>query len=195
MRAAAARWVASGIAAGTVTLLIAGLALAYADRNVLPARLTRWDFVDVSGNLVSLAVPAVGVILAYKRPANRIGWLLLAVGLGAGLWDFWESFAHHALVAAHGSVWAGRALAWLASGILAVAVGLLAFVFVLFPDGTLRSRRWRPAAWFVGGAFTLAAAALLVNGIRFWSDPFSSAQNGSTLDAAAALLILAGLLA
>ena len=194
MRAPAARWVASGVAAGTVALLIAGAALAYVDRNMLPPRLTGWDFTDISGNAVSLAVPAVGLVLAYKRPANRIGWLLLAAGLGAGLWDFWESYARHALVAAHGSVLAGRAFAWLASWFLAVAVGPLAFVFVLFPDGKLRSPRWRPAAWFVGGAFTLAAAALLVNATRFWSDPFSTAQEGSPLDVCAALLMLAGLL-
>jgi hypothetical protein len=32
---------------GTVALLIAGLALAYVDQNVLPARLTGWDVADI----------------------------------------------------------------------------------------------------------------------------------------------------
>jgi signal transduction histidine kinase len=193
MRAPAARWVAGGIAAGSVALLAGGLALAYADRHLLPARLTGWDFTDVSGNVVSLAVPVVGLVLAYKRPGNRIGWLFLVAGLGAGLWAFSVSYAHHALVAAPGSVPAGRAFAWLSSGTLTVSLAALAFVFVLFPDGQLRSPGWRGAAWFVGGAFTLATAALLVLASRFWSDPFSSDLGGSPLDVTAAILVIAAL--
>jgi len=60
-------------------------------------------------------------------------------------------------------------------------------VFLLFPTGQLRSPRWRPAAWFVGGVFALLAVDLLVNATRFWSDPYSQAGNPLVL---APLLIL-----
>ena len=64
---------------------------------------------------------------------------------------------------------------------------MLAFVFLLFPTGQLRSPRWRPAAWFVGGVFALIAVDLLVNATRLWSDPYSQAGNPLVL---APLLIL-----
>jgi hypothetical protein len=39
---------------------------------------------------------------------------------------------------------------------------MLAFLFLLFPTGHLRSRRWRPAAWFAGGVFALATVWMLI---------------------------------
>jgi hypothetical protein len=60
-----------------VALEFGGLALAHVDRHLLPARLRTWDFSDVLGNVVNLAIPLVGFVLASRRPANRIGWLFL----------------------------------------------------------------------------------------------------------------------
>src|SRR5207245_490806 len=88
MRAAAARWAAGGIAAGSLALMAGGLDLAYADRHLLPARLTGWDFSDVFGAVVDLAFPVLGLVLAHKRPRNRIGWLFVAAGLAMGLQAF-----------------------------------------------------------------------------------------------------------
>jgi hypothetical protein len=51
---------------------------------------------------------------------------------------------------------------------------MLAFLFLLFPTGCLRSRRWRPAAWFIGGAFALATVWLLIAATRLWAHPFTS---------------------
>jgi len=172
-RAAAARWTAGGIAAGSLALMGSGLALAYADRHLLPARLTGWDFSDVFGAVVDLTVPVLGLVLTHKRPRNRIGWLFVAAGLAMGLWAFSASFARHALVAAPGAVLAGRAFAWLSFWTWVIPLAIATFVFLLFPDGQLRSRRWRPAAWFVAGAFTLAALDLLVNAFRAWQRPFA----------------------
>ena len=88
-------------------------------------------------------------------PRTAIGWLFLAAGLALGLSGFSDQYGLHALVAAPGSWPAGRAVAWLSNWIWVIPVAVLAFVFLLFPTGRLRSRRWRPAAWFVGGVFTL----------------------------------------
>jgi len=191
--AVTARRLAFGTAAGSVALVIASLVLAYLDRHLLPASLTGWDFSDIFTDVVGLGVVVVGLVLAYKRPANRIGWLFLAASVPAALWNFSASYAHHALAAAPGSWPAGRAFAWLSNWIEVVPLAVLAFVLLLFPDGRLGSRRWRAAAWFVGIAFALAAADLVVNAARFWSDPFSPAQGGSLLDAVTAMLAIAGL--
>jgi hypothetical protein len=51
---------------------------------------------------------------------------------------------------------------------------MVAFMFLLFPTGQLRSRRWRPAAWFVGAVFALSTAALMAGATHEWGHPFAS---------------------
>jgi hypothetical protein len=167
------------VAAVSVALIIAGLALAYVDRHLLPASLTNWTFSSVSGQVVNVAVPVVGFVLASRRPENRIGWLFLVAGLALGLGAFSNPYALHALVVGRGSLPAGRLFAWLSNWIWAIPVAMLAFLFLLFPTGHLRSRRWRPVAWFVGGAFALNAVAGLVLATRFWAHPLALLSSGS----------------
>jgi hypothetical protein len=179
LSARTARWVAGCAAAVSVALIGAGLALAYVDRHLLPASLTDWTFSSVSGQVVNLAVPVAGFVIASRRPENRIGWLFLAAGLGLGLGAFSNPYALHALVVDPGSLPAGRLFAWLSNWIWVIPTAMLAFLFLLFPTGRLRSRRWRPAAWLVSGAFALAAAGLLIAATRSWAHPFASTGPGS----------------
>jgi two-component system NarL family sensor kinase len=182
----------AGCAAAVAVALIAGaLLLAYADRDLLPEDLTGWNFSDVFDGVANLAVPVVGFVLASKRPANRLGWLFLVAGLGLGLGGFSAAYGRHALVAVPGSWPAGRAFAWLSNWIWVIPIAMLAFVFLLFPTGQLRSRRWRPAAWLVGGTFALITVGMVVNASHFWANPFSSgSQPGIPLLLAALLIIL-----
>jgi hypothetical protein len=172
-RARTVRWVAGSAAAGSVALVGAGLALAYLDRHLVPASMTDWTFSGVSGQVVNMAVPVAGFVLASRRPENRIGWLFLVAGLGLGLSGFSGAYAVHALVAHPGSWPAGRAFAWLSNWIWVIPVAMLAFLFLLFPTGYVRSRRWRLAAWFTGGAFALIAACMLIDATRSWAHPFT----------------------
>ncbi len=172
MRVLTARWVAGCVAAVSVALLIGALVLAYLARRRVPASLTGWDFSGVLGQVAYLAVPVVGLVLASKRPQNRIGWLFLAAGLALGLNSFSAEYGLRALVVVPGSLPAGRAAAWLANWVWAVPFAMFALVLLLFPEGRPRSRRWRVAAWFVGGAFALAVADQLVDAVRLWQDPF-----------------------
>jgi signal transduction histidine kinase len=174
MRVQTTRWVAGCAAAVSVALIAGALLLAYADRHRLPADLTGWNFSDVFDGVANLAVPVVGFVLASRRPANRVGWAFLVAGLGLGLGGFARTYGLHALVAAPGSWPTGRAAMWLANWIWVIPIAMLAFVFLLFPTGQLRSRRWRPAAWFVGGTFALTTVGLLVNASRIWADPFGA---------------------
>src|SRR5438094_3800984 len=191
MRVLTGRWVAGGAAVGSVALMAGALVLAYVDRHRVPAGLTGWDFSDVFGGVANLAVPVVGFVLASRRPANRVGWLFLVAGLALGLGGFLAQYGLHALVAVPGSLPAGRAAAWLSNWIWVIPLAVLAFVFLLFPTGQVRSRRWRPVAWFVGAAFTLIAVDWLVNATRFWSDPFGSAsQTGNPLVLAPLLILM-----
>jgi signal transduction histidine kinase len=190
MRAQTARWLAGGIAAGSIALMAGGLVLAYADRHAVPAAQTNWDFPDVFMDVVNVGVPVLGYILASRRPANRIGWLALVAALALGLSGFSNTYALHALVADPGSLPAGRAVAWLSNWIFVVQVSMVAFLLLLFPTGRLRSRRWLPAAWFVAGVYALTALSQAVRAARVWSDPFSPFSHGQNPQVLTAILVL-----
>ena len=166
VRAWTVRWVPGCVAVGSVALIGAGLALAYVDRHLVPASLTNWTFSSVSGQVVNVAVPVTGFVLASRRLENRIGWLFLVAGLGLGLAAFSNPYAVHALVVGRGSLPAGRLFGWVSNWIWSIPVAMLAFLFLLFPTGRLRSRRWRPAAWLVGGAFALATVGAVRRRLR-----------------------------
>ncbi len=191
MKALTARWVAGCVAAVSVALIIGAVVLAYLDRHRVPADLTGWDFSGVLGQVAYLAVPVVGLVLASQRPGNRIGWLFLAAGLALGLNSFSAEYGLRALVVAPGSLPAGRAAVWLANWIWVVPFAMFALVLLLFPAGRPRSRRWRAATWFIGGAFTLAAADQLVDAVRLWRDPFRTfLQSYNPPDVTAAYILM-----
>jgi uncharacterized protein (DUF697 family) len=198
MRARPASHVAGYLSAGSVALIGGGLALAYVDRHLVPASLTGWTISNVSGQLVNAAIPVAGGVLASRRPQNRIGWLFLVAGLALGLSGFSGQYALHALVADRQSWPAGQAFAWLSNWIWVAPIAMLAFLFLLFPTGYVRSRRWRLAAWLAGGAFALATAGALITATRLWAHPFISSSQvtglNSLLFSVTPFLISAGLL-
>ena len=179
MRILPARWAPGCVAAASIALMAGGLAVAYLDRHLLPAGQPGWDVSDVFSDVVKLAVPVVGFVLVSRRPGNRIGWLFLVAGLALGVGTFSQPYAQHALIAAPGSWPGGRAAAWLDNWTWAIPFAIIAFVFLLFPTGRLRSPRWRPAAWFVGGAFAVTTVALMVVAASIWSDPFKYSSRTS----------------
>src|SRR5215831_5046020 len=190
MRVQTARWVAGCATAVSVVLIAGAVPLAYADRHRVPADLTGWNFSHVLDGLANLAIPVVGFVLASRRPVNRVGWVFVVAGLGLGLGSFARAYGLHALVAVPGSWPAGRAAMWLANWIWVIPIAMLAFLFLLFPTGQLRSRRWRPAAWFVGGTFALATVSLLVNASHLWMDPFDATSTPGIPPPLVAVLII-----
>ena len=171
MRARAAGLVAGCAAAGSLALMAGGLILAYADRHLVPAGMTGWDVSDVFGDVVNMAIPVMGFVLASRRPQNRIGWLALAAGLTLGLSSFAGQYGQRALVAVPRSWPAGPLALWTSTWIWPISLAMVAFMFLLFPTGRLRSHRWRPAAWFVGAVFALSTAALIAGATREWAHP------------------------
>lgn len=82
------------------------------------------------------------------------------IGLGLAASAFAQDYAIRALVAAPGSIPAGELMAWLGSW-LPAAGGLVSLLMLLFPDGRLPFRHWRPMAWLAVAnvaALTIAAA-------------------------------------
>jgi hypothetical protein len=103
-------------------------------------------------------LPTIGAVIVARQPRNRIGWLCCAVGFLVG-----QAFAWYALVHRPGRLPGGPAMGWLGNWPWFIALVLiLVFLLLLFPDGRLVSRRWRPVAWmtvawlvlvWVGAAF------------------------------------------
>jgi len=85
----------------------------------------------------------------------------------------------------------GGAFAWLSNWIWVIPFAMLAFFVPALPNRALRSPRWRPAAWFVGGAFALTTVGEVVSAGQFWSDPFNTlAQNPRVLAAMFVLVLV-----
>ncbi|TDP94855.1 sensor histidine kinase [Labedaea rhizosphaerae] len=138
---AAGRTLAAGLGALAMAevggAVVATLGVGWSWRQALDA------FV-VTNSVIGAAFALCGAIIAWHRPRNPIGWLLLADGLG------------HATSALSGPVaqalhdgGAPVALQRLAATAFAYSwpwsIGLfLPLALVLFPDGRPPSRRWRP---------------------------------------------------
>jgi hypothetical protein len=106
----------------------------------------------------AMAFATVGAVVASRRPENLVGWLLLLIGFEVVLGSFVAKYAEHALLVRPGSLPGGEAAAWLADWLFVPVFHLLALLLVLFPDGRLPSRRWRPFVWLV--AITAVVAVL-----------------------------------
>jgi two-component system, NarL family, sensor kinase len=141
MRARTARRVAGWVAAVATALMGAGLVLAYVDRHLVPASLTGWTVSNISMQVVNMAAGVIAFVLASRRPENRLGWLFLVAGLALGVSAFSTQYAPYALVAHPGSLPAGRLSGWLSNWTWVIPVAVLAFLFLLFPTGYVRSRR------------------------------------------------------
>jgi hypothetical protein len=102
------------------------------------------------GSGLFLVFPLVGALIASRRPENPIGWLFLADGF---LWMTTSMLDYYSVYGAAkpGSVPYPIGAAGISNWLWVPEVGLLAtYVFLLFPDGKLPSRRWRPLAWLSG---------------------------------------------
>ncbi len=173
MRTSAARWTAGSVAIASVALMAAGLALAFADRHHVPARLTNWDFSDIAGDVENLTIPALAYLVASRRPRNPIGWLALTAALVLAASTFCTSYALHAIYVAPGSLPGARAALWFVNSFALVPIGTVVFLFLLFPTGRLRSRRWVPVAWFEAAILAFALVAEIVEATRYYSRPFA----------------------
>ena len=100
-----------------------------------------------------LAFPIVGALIASRHPKNPVGWICLAVGL------FWALIFLGDSIPGSGPY--PVTIAALTQAIWIPPVGLLGiYLMLLFPDGKLPSRRWRPVAWLSGMVMVLASLGI-----------------------------------
>ncbi len=98
--------------------------------------------------LLFVSFATVGALVASRWPKNAIGWIFCWLGLSFSLVGASEEYALYALVTEAGSLPWAEGMLWLSalfSGPILFPV--FALVFLLFPNGRLPSRRWRPVVW------------------------------------------------
>jgi hypothetical protein len=168
MRTRAASWLAWSLAALCAALYVLSIPMFLLARSAsVPSG---WGVDLTLGNQLAgasfLIFPLVGAMIASRRPRNPIGWLCLTIGLlwtFSGVLDFYDVYG----MARPGSVPFPLAMAWVNNWLWVPSVGLMGtYVFLLFPDGRLPSRRWRPLAWLCG-----AVIAFVSVGVAFGPGP------------------------
>lgn len=107
------------------------------------------------------SIATVGMLVAIHVPRNPVGWMLLAMALGAAGAGAAENYAYHGLLDAPGSVPAAMLVAWFFLWGWFPTVSLVAIVPLLFPTGTVPGPRWRPVLW-VEIAFVAVVTALFM---------------------------------
>jgi hypothetical protein len=160
MSTRAAAWLAWALAGLSVAMFVANVVLYFLTRSVQPP--SSWGTAGVSGVLIFgvpfLAFPIVGALIASRRPKNPIGWICLAAGIFWMLANLSSGYGMYGLLARPGSVPFPAAIGSLGGWMWAPALGLMGtYLILLFPDGRLPSRRWRPLAWLSGAVIVLVS--------------------------------------
>jgi hypothetical protein len=125
-----------------------------------------------------LAFTTTGALIASRRPANPIGWILLGAGLAYAVGGLTVSAVENrsdppALVG------------WVSTWVWMAGIGPAAtFGLLLFPDGRLPSPRWRWAGWLAAAANLLTIGGIALAPGRFDD---STVENPVGLDAAPAV--------
>lgn len=102
----------------------------------------------------------MGALVAWRQPRNPIGWIMLGAAVATALAVFAAGYGEYGAVGHPGSLPAVGPAAWLGVfGWLGFALPAT-FLLLLFPDGRLLSRRWRPAAWVSGAGVGLSCLGL-----------------------------------
>src|ERR687885_2804882 len=159
-------WLAWSLAGLSFAMFAADIAL------YIPARSMQvpssWGTGGDSGELIDLlpflAFPVVGALIASRRPENSIGWICLAVGTLWMLGHVATAYGTYGLLARPGSVPFPAEVGWLGEWLWVPAIGMLGtYLILLFPDGRLPSRRWRPVAWLSGAVIILVSAGFALS--------------------------------
>jgi hypothetical protein len=110
---------------------------------------------SVGALLVGASFTVVGWLIVSRRRENRIGWMLLAIGVVFALVTFSGAHAQDGLVAEPGSLPLADVTAWLSTLAWVPAWTLVMLLLLLYPDGRLPSRRWRPILWIAAASAVL----------------------------------------
>jgi hypothetical protein len=153
MSTRASAWLAWSLAGLSVAMFLASIVLYVLARSSQEGPSTSGALGELSIFGTFLAFPIVGALIASRHPKNPVGWICLAIGL------FWMLIFLGNSIPGSGpypvTTDALTQATWIPP------VGLLGiYLILLFPDGKLPSRRWRPLAWLSGVVMVLASLGI-----------------------------------
>ncbi|HET7357595.1 MAG TPA: GAF domain-containing sensor histidine kinase [Nocardioidaceae bacterium] len=113
-----------------------------------PARGHDWVG-EVYPNIVMGALlPLLGALILSRLPRHPVGWLFLGCGLVSAFTLAVYAYAAYGLVEHPGSLPLALGAGWVSAWVWSLGFMPLAGLGpLLFPDGRLPSRRWRPLLW------------------------------------------------
>ena len=107
--------------------------------------------------------PIVGLLITRRQPRNRIGWLLLGIGLAWAYSGVLDAYTQWTLVDHPGSLPGGLEVQVVSSASWLLPMALMGiFLILLFPDGHLPSPRWRVLAWIGVGVVVFGTIGLVL---------------------------------
>jgi hypothetical protein len=169
--------------------LLGGLLLALAVAAVPLSRLAHQSLNASGGSVpawISAAYGAVGLIVAWRKPGNPLGWIFLLGGVFTALAEDASFYMVADYRLRHGDLPLGW-IAVLTQPGWAPSIALLGAALLLFPDGQPPSRRWRWVLWaylgvaalWVGGTLVVSLGAIAGHHIRVDSGGNLLALSGS----------------
>ena len=174
VRPAWPRWSPAGSAWALWTLAILGLAtVPWFDHLLRQAgrpELTQLNASTIPYLLAVVIAATVGAVLASRRPAHPVGWLLLAMGLSLSASAVLSSYRWQGLVGRPGSLPGAAYVAGLGNGINIAFLACTCFVLLLTPTGTLPSPRWRWWARAAAGAAVVFVLESVVNPLPLYPE-------------------------
>jgi signal transduction histidine kinase len=162
--------VTAGVFAGLTGVASIALAIANAQsfHGLLNAELPAFD--------VPIAYGILGALVATRQRQNPVGWLFLFIAAVGGIQGVADGYAHFAYVTHPGApagIWALWVDGWVSSAIF--PSGAVALVLLLFPNGHLPSRRWKPLA-----VICVVATVVLLLVSMFLPGPLNTSTNFAT---------------
>ncbi len=144
------------------------VAITMAALTVVMVALTDHGRANAAMPLVVLAFATIGLIIAAGHPHNPIGWIYCFFGLVGGVSLLAEAYAEYGIVHNPDPLPGTIVMGWLAWWTPPLyTVPMFTFGFLLFPDGHLPSRRWRPMAWVAAGATAVLTLCFAIAPIPF----------------------------
>jgi hypothetical protein len=124
-----------------------------------PDRAAAIDYLD------PLLFTILGVLVAWKRPSNRVGWLLLAYVVVRAAVGVMTAYAERGVVVEPGSLPLASHAVWAATWLWTAQFVFLPLIVLNFPNGRIPSRRWRWVA-----RFSVAPLVLMIVAALDWLD-------------------------
>jgi hypothetical protein len=183
-----------GSSAATISLL--GFAIVFGALTASPGAADAGGTSSLVASVVFVfAFATVGALVASRRPANPIGWIMCASGLAYAIGGvsvvYVESFDPGS---ADLGFLATLAL-WVSSWVWMAGIApIVTFVLLLFPSGRLLSSRWKPVAVAAGAGTALVVVGIALNPGRFEDYAIENPVGVPGAEAAAAVgaLVLIG---